>query len=385
MGAAFDALITDPASIREYLVTAQPYAILRASMAPQAAGNRLLAAAGTFTPLRVGDVLTLTRPALADVTVTISDLAQDGSWAALSGVTLTDGVAVAMELTGLVMRYWSVHGYNSSPTDSPANVHYEGRVENALRFTRSMYGGARIGGRSIPGFGDIVLNNGDRACDGFSDWGWDGRRVSVALGGQDFARGDFGTIFVGITDGCTLDDGAYSIVVRDLTKLLDQDLYSPRYRGTGGLEGGTDLRDQYKPICIGKCLNVELVPLGIINGRFTFQFHGGAVHAYDSGWHVVRDRGVPLTYVAANPGPGQWTLDAANGAVIVGGDEPLLLTADVIGTVDAPAEPSAARAMEYLALRRLVLDSAISLSSLTVGLGGRTLTLPATMPMGVGG
>ncbi|KPF84460.1 hypothetical protein IP70_15630 [alpha proteobacterium AAP38] len=386
MGAAFDALITDPASIRDYLVTAQPYAIVRASMAQQAAGNRLLAAAGTFTVLRVGDALTLTRPALADVPVTIADLAQDGSWVAVTGVTLADVAAAALELTGLVTRYWSVHGYNSSPTDSPANVHYEGRVQNALRFTRSMYGGARIGGRSIPGFGDITLNNGDGACDGFGEWGWDGRRITVELGGEDFARADFGIIFVGITDGCTLDDGTFSIAVKDLTKLLDQDLYSPRYRGTGGFEGGVDLRDQAKPICIGKCLNVELVPLGIVNGRFTFQFHGGgAVHTYDSGWHVVRDRGVPLTYVAANPAAGQWTLDAANGAVIVGGDEPKLLTADVIGSVDAPAEPSAARAMEYLATRRLVLDSAISLSSLTIGTGSRTLALRDTMPMGVGG
>lgn len=382
---AFLLLLSDPAAIREYLVTGQPYVILRASMAQQVAGNRLLAAAGTFSSLRIGDVLLLTRPALADQLVTIADLSADGDWVALSGIALSNAAAASLTLTGLVSRYWSVHGLNSRPTDSPANVHYEGRVENALRFTRSMYGGTRIGGRSIPGFGDIILQNADGALDGLAEWGWEGRRIRVALGGEDFARADFGDIFVGVTDGASLDDNEFRVAVKDLTKLLDQDLYSPVYLGTGGLEGGADLRGTAKPICVGKCLNVELVPLGIVNGRFTFQFHAGAVWPYDSTWHVIRDQGVPLAYVAANPAAGQWTLDAANGLVIVGGDEPKLLTGDVIGSIDAPAEPSAARAIEYLVTCRLLLDSAASLTSLTIGTGARTLAVRDTMPLGVGG
>jgi hypothetical protein len=383
---AFLDLIAQPNAVRSYLVTVQPYAVVRASMAQVASGNRLTAAAGTFSTMKPWDTgLTLSRPATGDVTIGISDVADDGSWVQVTGVTLSNVAAATCTISGLVDRYFSTGGYNTTPTDTPANRHYEDGVENALSFTRTMYDGTKIGGRSIPGRGDIVLHNLNGRFDGYRSWGWAGRRVTVELGATSFARNEFGVIFVGVTAGVSLSDDRFSISVRDLTELLNQALYAPRYRGTGGYEGGIDLLDQVKPICIGKCQNIEPVPLGIIDGRFTYQFHDGAVAAYDSGWHQVRDAGVPLTYVASSPAAGQWTLDATRGLIIIGGGEPALLTADVIGTSDASTEPSAARAMEYLVLRRLALDSGGSITSVSIGTGSKTFTVRDTLPFGIGG
>lgn len=382
---AFLDLIGQPNAVRVYLVTVSPFAIVTGMMASQASGNRLLAGVGTFSALLPGDALNLSRPSLADAPITITEVAEDGASVTISGVTLADAAAAACMLAGLVTRYFSTGGYNSSPTDTPANVHYEDGVENALRFTRNLFAGDRIGGRSVPGFGDIVLANQEGRYDAYRFWGWAGRSVTVELGALDFARNEFGLIFQGITAGITLSDSSCAIAVRDLTGLLSQPLYQPAYRGTGGAEGGLDQQGTPKPICIGRCRNVAPVPLGIVNGRYAFQFHDGAVHGYEAAWHVVRDQGVPLTYVGSAPAAGQWTLDAARGLIILGGDQPALLTADVIGTDQVPADASAGRAMEYLVRQRLMLDNGDSASSLTVGAGVKSLTLSTILPLGVGG
>lgn len=387
---AFLKLIANPYAERLYLVTVQPYAIIRASMATQASGNRLVAAAGTFSGLqRLDTGLTLTRPSLANATVSVTQVADDGSWVALSGVTLTDAASATCVLQGIVTRYFSTDGYTTTPSETPPSRWYEARVEVALVFSRSMYSGSAIGGQSIPGYGEIQLHALDGALDSYRSWGWAGRRVRVELGGRGFARADFGVIFDGLTSGISLSDEMLTISVTDWSSLLDQDLYTPLYRGTGSVEGGSDLKGTAKPLCIGKVQNIEPTLIGIVDGRWCYQVHDGPIAAYDSSWHKASDQGQPLTYVSSAPAAGQWTLDATRGLIIVGGGSgsgsaPTLLTADIIGTSEVPVA-SAARVLEYLARQRLLLDAAVSTSSVAVGTGSRTLTLTDTMPLGMGG
>jgi hypothetical protein len=383
---AFLNLLADPHAERRYLVTVKPFAVVAAAMRQSAAGNRMIAAPGTFSgllPLDAG--LTLIRPSASAAIITIIDVASDGSWVQVGGVTLADAQSTPCVIRGMVTRYFSAGGYNTKPTDTPANQHYEDGVEVALRFTRSMYSGDTIGGRSIPGYGDVEFVATGGRMDAYRAWGWSGRRIKVELGGSGFARNDFGILFDGLTQGVSLDDEKMSLSIRDLSELLNADLYVPRYRGNGGHEGGIDLLGRYKPICLGKVRNIEPIPLGIVSGRFCYQFHDGPVHPYDPAWHQAFDKGIPLAYASANPGPGQWTLDAARGMIILGGDEPALLTADVIGSSNLAVAPSAARVLEYLAACRLALDNGTSLSAASLGLGPKTFMIDAALPFGVGG
>lgn len=388
---AIETLLTSPHAERIYLITVEPYAFIRASMAQVASGNRLTAAAGTFSGLLLLDSgLKLSRPATGDVTIAVTDVARDGSWVAISGVTLSDVAASTCTIQGLVTRLFSTNGYVTEPTESPASRWYDNRVNIALRFTRTLFNGAAIGGRAVPGYGDVQLCGLDGGLDAVRSWGWAGRRIVVEIGGRDFARADFKVLLNGLTNGIRLDNDQLTIAVRDLAALMEQPLWTPRYLGTGGVEGDANLAGVPKPVCIGYCENIEPVSLGIVNGRWTYQYHGlGAAQAYDSTKHRVRSQGQPLAYVASNPGAGQWSLDATNGLIIAGGSagggaQPLMLTADVLGSADVTA-PSVARIMEWCVTNRLAMDSASSGSTLSVGAGSKSLSVDQSLPLTVGG
>lgn len=388
---AIDTLLSSPNSERIYLVTVEPYAFIRASMAQVATGNRLTAAASTFSGLQILDSgLKLSRPAVADVTIAVTDVARDGSWIAVSGVTLSNVAAATCTVQGLVTRMFSTNGYITDPGETPPSRWYDNRINIALRFTRTLFNGSAIGGRAVPGFGDVQLCGLDGGLDAVRSWGWAGRRITVEIGGPEFARADFKVLLRGLTNGIRLDNDQLTIAVRDLAALMEQPLWSPRYLGTGGMEGDANLAGVPKPVCIGYVENMEPVSLGIVAGRWTYQFHGlGAAQAYDSALHRVRSQGQPLAYVASNPGAGQWTLDAANGLIICGGSagggaQPIMLTCDVLGSADV-ATASVARIMEWCVKNRLAMDSASSGTSLSVGAGSKSLTVDQSLPLAVGG
>ncbi len=392
----FDDLLANPFAPKAYLATIRPCAFVAAPMAAEAGTNRLVASPGTFLGLAPGDWLRLGGFEEAAnqgwaMVATIEagdpeypDRTPGAGWIELVWIDLADEAEGARRLAGEVVRCYSSHGHVTRPDDDPADTWYEPRIENALTFTRALVDGDRIGGRSVPGFGDVVLRNDDGALDPMRGWGWAGRAVRVELGGPAFARDQYGVIFDGLTEAVAFDDATLRIQVADLQALIAQPLWSARYLGNGAREGGVDLKGRQRPLCFGRVRNIEPVPVGIVEGRLLYQFHDGPVAAYDPAWHRAYDRGVSLAHVASAPGAGEWTLEAATGCLVLGGSPSGVVTADVKGDADGGYVESTAAMVRRIVGTRLQLQSELSATELAIGTGSKTIEISETLALPVG-
>ena len=152
-------------------------------------------------------------------------------------------VSGASELT----LYYSGEGFVTEPTDTPANTIFEPRLVEPISFSRSMFASERLGGFSVPGFGELVLTNADGFLDAWSGYGWDGRSVEVRVGesGADFQY--YFTIFQGEAKSITFDDLFIRVILRDRQADFNVDFPSALYAGSGGNEGSSNLANQPKP------------------------------------------------------------------------------------------------------------------------------------------
>lgn len=212
--------------------------------------------------------------------------------------------------------------YISDPGDSPGNTIFEPRLraEDSFRFTRSMFvpGSQDVrGGRSFPGIGSIVLDNLDGELDGFKSIGFDGRAITVLMGGEDFAYAEHEVIFRGTVDGLPeVSTDRVVFQVRDRQAELDKPIQEDLFAGTGGIEGGPDLVDQPEPIALGIVRNIDPIPLGIIGGLPSYRFHDSAVEAFDISVHMAYDAGIGLVRsVGSPPSAGEFTIDPATGVL----------------------------------------------------------------------
>lgn len=260
----------------------------------------------------------------------------------------------------VVNLYYSSHGFVSAPADVPANTNYDARVEAALSFQRNLFSQGRLSGRSIPGNGKIVLNNKDGGLDILATYAWGGRRVRVWLGGREFSLSGFGLIFDGTCGPIEYGDGEILIPLRDLQHKLDKELQTTLFLGTGGAEGGTDVKSRKKPKPYGPCRNVTPVFVGIASGRHQYVCADGAI----VGVLRVLDGAVALAFTAsATPAAGEWTVDVASGLVTLGAAPSGAVTCDVIGR-------------RYL--------SAASATSWTVATGSMAFAVAAGLALAVG-
>ena len=219
---------------------------------------------------------------------------------------------------GTVTLYVGTHGIATAPTDTPANAYFEPNLREGLAFKRSMLGSGRVGGRSLPERGGIVLvNTGE--FDGWLDYHWSNRAVTVLMGLAGGAFADFETVFTGVCGELRYGRNQIAVPVFDNARLLDKPVQETLYAGTGGNEGGDDLKDKPKPLCFGQCLNVSAVPVDLTNK--VYQVHDGQMEAIDA----VYDNGKLLTLTT------DYTVDLTNGRFTLVSAANGLVTADVKG------------------------------------------------------
>lgn len=145
------------------------------------------------------------------------------------------------------------------------------------------------------------------------------------------------TVFDGLVDGFTAEKNTIKLQCKVNTEPFDADVLTLKYAGTGGAEGGTDLKDKVKPFLLGRCFNVEPVLINSVDN--VFQFSGyGAIQAinvlYERGSDFGPSMGNYTTYanlVAATIPPGQWATCLAQGMVRLGAPAYGVITADVDG------------------------------------------------------
>ncbi|MGD8327376.1 MAG: hypothetical protein PVF65_10705, partial [Sphingomonadales bacterium] len=123
--------------------------------------------------------------------------------------------------------------------------------------------GARLGfnGRSFEApvtstTGNFVfsLNMGD--LERAADLVWDGADIKIYQGFEGDADGDFNLLWHGRAASSQTNEEAISITLADPSKELGKPILSERFAGTGGIEGGEDLKGRLKPKAWGFCENV---------------------------------------------------------------------------------------------------------------------------------
>ncbi len=213
--------------------------------------------------------------------------------------TLADLVADTSSLKRFVVRfntfntttlveethYFSDHGLTTRPEEAPPNTHFPGRISLPLTFSRSMFSGSRIGGRALPDFGEIVLNNKDHELDILLVNEADGRDCDVFIGGETDIFTNYFQIFCGLIEAIEADEDSLLIRVQSLAFSLDRVLHQDTY----GVSAEDDIEGKPIPECHGQVLNIT--PVLTDSTGFVFQVHNGQIQAIDA----VYDEGVLQT------------------------------------------------------------------------------------------
>lgn len=201
-------------------------------------------------------------------------------------------------LASVVTLRYATQSYTTGPTDSPANAHFEGRIQQPGNFRRDCFAQGRTYGRTQVGYGEIVLANNDGALDGLLNYSFAGRAVTIQLGEvlpNSGGVATWTTVLAGTMEQVQLSWQQVIVRIRDRQQDLAKPLQSARYAGTNalpaGLEGvAQDLQGRPKPLVFGQVFNVS--PPCVNSARFIYQIHeGSALQSVDA----VYERGAALT------------------------------------------------------------------------------------------
>lgn len=165
---------------------------------------------------------------------------------------------------------------------------WRGRLQQEPSFSVEAFSDPVIGGRSSASIGVLVVRHGDDGIN-LRNLNWHGRGVEVKRGDRDAAFGSFSTVVRGRVRSIEWDRNGFMIGLSDLASELEVPLQDALYAGTGGDEGGDDVKGRPKPRCLGKPRNVT--PVLIDRANLIYQFSDRAAKAVDA----VYDQGIPLT------------------------------------------------------------------------------------------
>jgi len=235
-------------------------------------------------------------------------------------------------------------GFVTSASDSPALAFYEPRIMGEIEIGQSAADAVAVGGRVALTVSEILLADGDGFSADLARFGGaDGRAVRVlSLPVGDARASDFGATlasaavpFVGVLRSIDRT-GAFTsrIALNDLTERMVMPLQPTLYQGTGGQDGGVELKGRPKPVTLGQVFNIAPVFLGNVDlgsGSLpTYQSHWRAMAGHDA----IRIRGVAQAIVTSGtPAVGQARDFPAFGLFQLGGAPDGDVTADARGDV----------------------------------------------------
>lgn len=163
--------------------------------------------------------------------------------------------------TGESTLYYSDTGYNSLPSDTPANQHYSPRLVSPGSVARSIFDQGTTFGATSVGYGVVVLGNSDGALDALRDYGWSRSVVIKQITARQPEKAALSTAvrrFAGVVDHIESDFDEIRLVLRDELALLDVPIQGARFAGTStgatGIEGDATLEGAPKPMAFGGAL-----------------------------------------------------------------------------------------------------------------------------------
>jgi hypothetical protein len=191
-----------------------------------------------------------------------------------------------------VLIYAATHEYISRVTDTPPTQAFSGTLEKGFRLDRSLIGSTRIGEQITIGLGEVRLTNLERDYDHLaSDTTPLGQLIIIRYGDRNRPYSEWRTVLVGYMVDQQIDRDGVTFRVRDAGHLLDVPVSANVYLGTGGREGGDDLKNKRKPRVFGWVLEWT-APL-VIPASLAYQLNDGQIHAVQK----CRVRGVEQTFV----------------------------------------------------------------------------------------
>jgi hypothetical protein len=241
-------------------------------------------------------------------------------------------------------------GYRSRASDT-IGLHVYPSVVN-LAFDIDRHLSLEPGQPSSAGFGSVVLHNLSQRYDTYTlVRNSDSRNIRILVGNKttDSDRGvlvdppyaELRPFFGGAALPWTLSEGSLEIPLRDATYWADRPLQTKLYAGTGGYEGGDELKGKPVPVTrggggMGAGAFVQNVPLVLVDKvALIYQWTDGPgdVSAlYEGGAQVFsREADVTDLYTGA-PAPGAFRVDKTRGLLQVGSVPVRQLTADVSGS-----------------------------------------------------
>lgn len=258
-------------------------------------------------------------------------------------IVIADIEVYDSSISGTRTLRYATQGYTTGPSDSPANTHYEGRIQQPANMRRDLFSGNSTTGKTQIGYGNLVLINNDGGLDDLLNYSFAGRAITIKLGTfQPNGTISFVTVLRGTMEQAELSWQKVTIRVRDRLLDLAKPIQQTRYAGNNALPAGLegvagDLKGKPKPIVFGSVWNIA--PPCVNTDRRIYQLHHGSqIQSVGE----VYDRGAPLTTGAAYtsqadmetnaPAAGQYRLwnDATAGAFIRLGSAPTgLVTCDV--------------------------------------------------------
>lgn len=213
-------------------------------------------------------------------------------------------------VTGVVTSRYADRGLIFSD-----NSFYRAALMGDVEVSQSAFDALGMGGRIGLTAAQIDLWNGDRALDLIAAQGRaTGRSLKVrttraAQPWRSDAGGDLDAAelaFSGVIASISPNGQRMQVALDDMAWRLSRPLQPNLYGGTGGLDGGDDLKGKPKPVSFGWRYNLTPVFLGQIDlgdgTKNTYQTHWRSMAGHDA----VRERGVAMTQVAGAPGVGQW-------------------------------------------------------------------------------
>lgn len=171
--------------------------------------------------------------------------------------------------------------------------------------------------------GGVSIAMGDGGLDLLRDYYSDGHPLIIYMGDPTGAFTDFGVILQGQIASSLWTEKLMRLVLRDARWPLQKNIQTTAYAGTGGAEGGADLKNVLKPLGFGVVHNAE--PVMVDQTNLVMQVHERLVNSFAA----VYDQGVVLTLDGADvadyaallawtPVAGKWKACKACGMIRLG-------------------------------------------------------------------
>ncbi len=245
--------------------------------------------------------------------------------------------------SGVETLRYSMSGYRTKPSDTPASTLYPAVVADPGTIRRALWGDGKTMGLGQISYGAIELINVDGALDALLGYGFDGRKVRVLrLANARAAYSTATVVFRGTVEHVDSDAARDRLRLRlyDRRLELDKPVQTNRYGGTttaGGIadhlaDGTADMKDRPKPFVCGKVFNIS--PLTVNPFDLIYQVHDGEVSAitvYDGrvALTLTQDYATVALLQAATIPPGKYGTCLAEALFRLGVATWFTLTADV--------------------------------------------------------